>query len=70
MLKIAIVEANLVLRKRLSDYFQNSKQVECVLAVESVEKFIKFHRDFLAIDLVLLEVMLNGGIEHLEYSSN
>ncbi len=60
MFKLAIIEDDLVRRKRLSDYFQNSKQVECVLAVESVEKFIKFHRDFLAIDLVLLEVMLNG----------
>lgn len=60
MYNIAIIDDDLVIRKSLSDYFQNSQQVECVLAVDTVEKFIKLHRDFLAIDLVLLDVMLYG----------
>ena len=58
MFNIAIIEDDLVLRKALSDHFANSTLVECVLVVETVEKFVKFHRDFLKIDLVLLDVML------------
>lgn len=58
MFNIAIIEDDLALRKALSDHFANSTLVECVLVVESVEKFVKFHRDFLKIDLVLLDVML------------
>lgn len=58
MFNIAIIEDDLVLRKALSDHFTNSTLVECVLVVETVEKFVKFHRDFMEIDLILLEVML------------
>lgn len=58
MLNIAIIEDDLVLRKALSNHFANSTQVECVLLVETVEKFVKFHRDFMEIDLILLDVML------------
>jgi DNA-binding NarL/FixJ family response regulator len=58
MFNIAIIEDDLVLRKALSDHFANSTRIDCVLAVETVEKFVKFHRDFLKIDLVLLDVML------------
>lgn len=58
MFNIAIIEDELVLRKALSNHFANSTQVDCVLVVETVEKFVKFHRDFMEIDLVLLDVML------------
>lgn len=59
MYNIAIIEDNLVLRKSLSEYFAKSDNVDCVLVVDSVEKFIKYHRDFLEIKLVLLDVYLN-----------
>jgi DNA-binding NarL/FixJ family response regulator len=58
MYHIAIVEDNLEIRKSLSDYFAHSQEVECVLAVDTVEKFLKFHRDFMGIQLILLDVML------------
>lgn len=58
MFNIAIIEDDLVLRKELSNHFANSTRVDCVLLVETVEKFVKFHRDFMKVDLVLLDVML------------
>ncbi len=60
MYNIAIIEDDLELRKNLSDYFAQSEHIDCVLAVDSVEKFIKYHRDFLEIKFVLLDVMLGG----------
>ncbi len=58
MFNIAIIEDDLVLRKALSNHFANSTQVDCVLVVENVDKFVKFHRDFMDVELVLLDVML------------
>jgi len=58
MFNIAIIEDDLNLRKALSDHFARSRQFECVMAVDSIEKFVKLHRDFLDIHLVLLDVML------------
>lgn len=58
MFNIAIIEDDLYLRKALSDHFARSAQFECVMAVDSIEKFVKLHRDFLDIHLVLLDVML------------
>ena len=42
----------------LQAHFQRSTMLNCILAVDSVEKFLKFHRDFMEIHLVLLDVML------------
>ena len=56
----AIIEDNLEIRKEISEYFSQSQYLECVMAVDSVQKFIKFHRDFLEIKLVLLDVMLGN----------
>ena len=58
MFNIAIIEDDLILRRALSDYFQQSAQIDCVIAVDTVQQFIKFHRDFLNIQLVLLDVLL------------
>ena len=58
MFNVAIIEDDLILRRALSDYFERSTQIDCVLAVDTVEQFIKFHRDFLNIHLVLLDVNL------------
>lgn len=62
---IAIIEDNLEIRQNLSDYFAKSTKVQCVMAVDTVEKFIKFHRDFLDIKLVLLDIRLHelSGID-------
>jgi DNA-binding NarL/FixJ family response regulator len=58
MFNIAIIEDDLILRRALSEYFERSTQIDCVIAVDTVEQFIKFHRDFLNIELVLLDVLL------------
>lgn len=58
MFNIAIIEDDLILRRALSDYFERSAQIDCVIAVDTVKQFIKFHRDFLNIQLILLDVML------------
>ena len=44
----------------VSDYFTGSETLDCVMAVDSVEKFLKYHRDFFEIKLVLLDVMLGS----------
>ncbi len=56
----AIIEDNIEIRRVVSEYFSNSALLDCVMAVESTEKFLKYHRDFFEIKLVLLDVMLNG----------
>jgi response regulator of citrate/malate metabolism len=56
----AIIEDNIEIRKSISDYFAQSNLLDCVMAVDSVEKFLKYHRDFLEIKLVLLDVMLGS----------
>lgn len=58
MYNIAIIEDDLILRRTLSEYFEQSTEIDCVIAVDTVEQFIKFHRDFLNIQLVLLDVLL------------
>lgn len=55
---IAIIEDDLNIRRALSEHFSNSPLLECVMAVDTVEKFLKYHRDFFEIKLVLLDVML------------
>jgi DNA-binding NarL/FixJ family response regulator len=58
MYSIALIEDDLEIRKSVSDFFSKSKRVECVMAVDTVEKFVKFHRDFLNIQLILLDARL------------
>ncbi|MFZ4427192.1 MAG: response regulator transcription factor [Saprospiraceae bacterium] len=57
---IAIIEDDPEVLQLMGDYFQRSAQVNCVLALDTVEKFLKFHRDFMQVHLVLLDVMLHG----------
>jgi DNA-binding NarL/FixJ family response regulator len=56
---IAIIEDDTQIRNALQEHFSTSKQIKCILAVESIDKFQKFYRDHIHIDLVLLDVMLN-----------
>ncbi|MFM9950489.1 MAG: response regulator [Saprospiraceae bacterium] len=62
---IAIIEDDLDTRELLSDHFSQSQRVQCVLVVDTVEKFIKFHRDFFNIHLILLDLRLyaKSGID-------
>lgn len=54
----AIIEDNVDIRRTVSEYFAQSELLDCVMAADSVEKFLKYHRDFFQIKLVLLDVML------------
>lgn len=56
---IAIVEDNLDVKTTVVEHCKASERLHCVLAVDSVEKFLKFQRDFMDIKLVLLDVMLH-----------
>jgi DNA-binding NarL/FixJ family response regulator len=58
MYNIAIIEDDLDIRKSLSNHFSKSSRITCVMAVDTVETFVKFHRDFLDIHLILLDVRL------------
>jgi DNA-binding NarL/FixJ family response regulator len=66
----ALIEDNIDIRREVSDFFSQSEHLDCVMAVDTVEKFLKYHRDFLEIKLVLLDVMLYNqssifGIPHI-----
>lgn len=65
MYNIVIIEDNTEIRQSLSDFFNLSKRINCVMAVDTVEKFLKFHRDFLDIHLILLDISLyeKSGID-------
>lgn len=56
----AIIEDDLEVRRTVSDYFAQTERLDCVMAVDSVEKFLKYHRDFLEVKLVLLDAMLSN----------
>jgi len=55
---IAIIEDDPVLRQEIVEYFNKSSTVQCLLVVESVPKFKKFHREFMDIQIVLLDINL------------
>lgn len=65
MYNIAIIDDSPELLRELADYFNESQQFKCVLALNSVEKFIKYYRDFLNINIVLLDIILfkKSGID-------
>ncbi|NUO02755.1 MAG: response regulator transcription factor [Saprospiraceae bacterium] len=62
---IAIVEDDLITRQVLSDHFATSERLQCVLIVDTIEKFLRFHRDFFNLHLVLLDIRLydKSGID-------
>ena len=62
---IAIVEDDINTRQVLSDHFATSERLQCVLAVDTVEKFLRFHRDFFDLHLILLDIRLydKSGID-------
>lgn len=55
---IAIVEDDPVLRQEITEYFNRSTEVHCLLVVESITKFKKYYREFMDIQVVLLDINL------------
>ena len=60
MINVAIVEDNIDLRERLKTLMNQSDQLDCLLAVESVEKFLRYYDKQLELDILLLDIGLPG----------
>ena len=70
MVNVAIVEDNVNLRDRLKTLMGQSEQLNCLLSVESVEKFLRYYNESSKIDILLLDIGLPGvsgikGIPHI-----
>ncbi len=70
MIKVAIIEDNHDLRDRLRDFMGKSKALECISAVDSIEKFMKYYTAERKPDIILTDIGLPGisgieGIPHL-----
>jgi len=56
MLNIAIIEVDKEYRDSFKNYFTSqSKEINCVFAVESVKKFLKYYNDKLELNVVLID---------------
>jgi len=57
---IAIIEDDPVLREEMTAYFAKNSAVQCRLIVDSIPRFKKFYREFMDIQIVLLDIHLPG----------
>ena len=53
----AIIEGTDKMRRKVYDHFMGAEKLNCVMAVESVEKFVKYYRDFFELRLILLDMI-------------
>lgn len=61
MLKLALIEDNNEYRELLKEYFtQKSEKIQCVFAVNSIEKFFKYYNKNLELDIILVDIQLTG----------
>lgn len=67
-LRIGIIEDDEIVLSRYQDYINSSELAECMLAVNSVEHFVKYYQPFMQLDLILLDIGLPGvsGIKGIE----
>ncbi len=59
-LKIAIIESGVIHLDKFKDIFNRSTFAECIMAVDSIEKFLKYQQPFMQLDLLFLADELNG----------
>lgn len=64
-LKVGIIEDNDKVRELYQTYCNSSEILECILAIDSAERFFQFYRDFMEFDIILLDIGLPGisGLE-------
>ncbi len=60
MINIAMIEDNAQFRQNFQSYCENSAHLECVFAVDSVEKFMKLYRQDSEARILLLDINLPG----------
>ena len=61
-LKIGIIEQDEKLLDRYKNYSNSSEFSECILAVNSLDKFLKFYRDFMNLDCILLGINCSSNL--------
>ncbi len=59
-INVAIIEDNISLRDRLKELMDQSHSLNCSLAVESVEKFLRYYNNNSQVDILLLDIGLPG----------
>ncbi|MFM9950807.1 MAG: response regulator [Saprospiraceae bacterium] len=60
MINVAMIEDNAQFRQNFQDYCAGSERLDCVFAVDSVEKFQKLYRAENAARILLLDINLPG----------
>lgn len=60
MINLAIIEDNHDIRQNVQRHFAGGNRIQCVLAAETVEKFMRHHRPELGIRVLLLDIHLPG----------
>ncbi len=58
MIHLAIIEDDPMLREELTEFFAKNDRINCILVVESIPRFQQFFRDFMQINVVLLDINL------------
>jgi len=72
MLNVAIIEDDKDYRESFKEFFTHqSKTIQCIFAVNSVETFLKYYNNDLDIDIILVDIKLPGvsGIKGVNYLS-
>lgn len=57
-INLAIIEDDPMFREELIDFFAKNNRIHCALAVESIPRFRHFFREFMEINVVLLDINL------------
>ena len=60
MINVAMIEDNAQFRQNFQDYCAGSERLDCIFAVDSVEKFLKLYRPDNAARILLLDINLPG----------
>ncbi len=57
-INLAVIEDDPMLCEEITDYFSKKENIRCVLVVRSISRFKEFFREFLDINIVLLDINL------------